>query len=383
MDLLLHIRDHLLLAGAALAAALAVAVPIGGALARACLARSAWLSAIGTARVIPSLAVLALMLPLIGIGFAPAFVALTLLAIPPIAINTDLGLRGVPPAMREAARGLGMSERQIRMRVDWPLALPVVFSGIRIATVEVIASASLAGFIGGGGLGEYIINALAANQMGQLLEGAGSVAVLALLAAGTLGASALVAGCNRPATNAVAIGSKDFTEELILGEMYAQILEKHGLAVSRKLNLGGTQVAMEALLRGDIDLYPEYTGTGLITELKLKPRGDAGSIYRTVKSEYERRYHLIWLDPAPMNETQALAMTQAGSAKYGVRTLSDLAKAAPQLRLGAIPEFTTREDALPGLQHADGRFQFKSVKLFDIGLKYKALETGQVDVVVP
>ena len=188
MDLLIHVRDHLLLAGAALAAALAVAVPIGAALARAGLARSAWLSAIGTARVIPSLAVLALMLPLIGIGFAPAFVALTLLAIPPIAINTDLGLRGVPAAMREAARGLGMSERQIRMRVDWPLALPVVFSGIRIAAVEVIASASLAGFIGGGGLGEYIINALAANQMGQLLEGAGSVAVLALLADAILGA---------------------------------------------------------------------------------------------------------------------------------------------------------------------------------------------------
>ena len=189
MDLLIHVRDHLLLAGAALAAALALAVPIGAALARAGLARSAWLSAIGTARVIPSLAVLALMLPLIGIGFAPAFVALTLLAIPPIAINTDLGLRGVPAAMREAARGLGMSERQIRMRVDWPLALPVVFSGVRIATVEVIASASLAGFIGGGGLGEYIINALAANQMRQLLEGAGSVAVLALLADAILGAT--------------------------------------------------------------------------------------------------------------------------------------------------------------------------------------------------
>jgi len=188
MDLLIHVRDHLLLAGAALAAALAVAVPIGAALARAGLARSAWLSAIGTARVIPSLAVLALMLPLIGIGFAPAFVALTLLAIPPIAINTDLGLRGVPAAMREAARGLGMSERQIRMRVDWPLALPVVFSGVRIATVEVIASASLAGFIGGGGLGEYIINALAANQMGQLLEGSASVAFLALLADALLGA---------------------------------------------------------------------------------------------------------------------------------------------------------------------------------------------------
>jgi osmoprotectant transport system permease protein len=188
MDLLIHVRDHVLLAGSALGAALLVAVPIGAAFARAGLARSAWLSAIGTARVIPSLAVLALMLPLIGIGFAPSFVALTLLAIPPIAINTDLGLRGIPAALREAARGLGMTERQIRIRVDWPLALPVVFSGLRTATVEVIASATLAGFIGGGGLGEYVINALAANQRGELFEGAVSVAVLALLADAVLGA---------------------------------------------------------------------------------------------------------------------------------------------------------------------------------------------------
>jgi osmoprotectant transport system permease protein len=144
MDFLLHVRDHLILAGSALAAALAIAVPAGAAFARTRGPRDAWLAAIGTARVVPSLAVLALMLPLIGIGFAPAFVALTLLAIPPIAINVDAGLRSVSPALREAARGLGMSERQIRNRVDWPLAMPVAFAGIRTATVEVIASASAA-----------------------------------------------------------------------------------------------------------------------------------------------------------------------------------------------------------------------------------------------
>ena len=122
------------------------------------------------------------MLPLIGIGFWPALVALTLLALPPIAINTELGLRGVPPALTEAARGLGMSERQIRRRVSWPLALPVVFSGIKTATVEVIASATLAAFIGGGGLGEYIVNGLASGDTGQLLEGAIAVGALALAA---------------------------------------------------------------------------------------------------------------------------------------------------------------------------------------------------------
>jgi osmoprotectant transport system substrate-binding protein len=139
---------------------------------------------------------------------------------------------------------------------------------------------------------------------------------------------------------------------------------------------------MEARRRGDIDLYPEYTGTALITILNDKAMRDEAAIYATVKREYAQRYALVWLDPAPMNDTQALAMTQAGSEKYGVRTLSQLAVAAPQLRLGAIPEFTTREDALPGLQHAYSGFHFKEIKLFDIGLKYKALESGNVDVVV-
>jgi len=138
--------------------------------------------------VVPSLAVLALMLPLVGVGFAPALVALVLLAIPPIAINTDLGLRGVPAATVDAARGLGMNRRQIRARVEWPLALPVVFAGVRTATVEVIASATLAAFIGGGGLGEYIINGFASGDVPQQLEGAVSVAVLALGADALLGA---------------------------------------------------------------------------------------------------------------------------------------------------------------------------------------------------
>jgi len=199
-DLLLHVRDHLTLAGAALAIALLVGVPAGSALARARASRELGLGAINTARVVPSLAVLALMLPLLGIGFWPALVALALLAIPPIAINTDLGLRGVPAATRDAARGLGMNERQIRARVDWPLALPVVFSGIKTATVEVIASATLAAFIGGGGLGEYIVNGLAAGDYAQLLEGAVSVALLALGADALLGAieARLSARVSRP-----------------------------------------------------------------------------------------------------------------------------------------------------------------------------------------
>jgi osmoprotectant transport system substrate-binding protein len=207
---------------------------------------------------------------------------------------------------------------------------------------------------------------------------------LAALASAPLGASMWLAGCAGGGSGgaSVAVGSKDFTEELIVGEMYAQLLEKNGLAVSRKLNLGGTNVAMEALTRGDIDLYPEYTGTALLNVLKLPPGGSAASIYATVKAAYEKRYGLTWLAPAPFNDSQALATTQAIATRYKLTTLDDLAKAAPQLRLGSIPEFSKRADGLPGLQKAYGGFQFKSVRLFDIGLKYQALASGQVDVVV-
>ncbi len=199
-----------------------------------------------------------------------------------------------------------------------------------------------------------------------------------------IGATASLAACGGGADgkHPIAVGSKDFTEELILAEMYALILEQNGFTVTRKLNLGGTQVAMAALQRGDIDLYPEYTGTALLTQLKVTPSKDAAANYETVKAYYDSHYKLTWLDAAPFNDTQALATTQAISRKYGIKTLSDLSKAAPQLRLGAIPEFVKRADALPGLRKAYGGFAFKDIKIFTIGLKYKALASGNVDVVV-
>lgn len=170
------------LCAAALVIALVAGIAAGSFVARAGRGREAALAAINLGRVVPSLAVLALMIPLIGVGFAPALVALVLLAIPPIAINTDLGLRGVPADAVDAATGMGMTAAQIRRRVVWPQALPVVFSGVRIATVEVIASATLAAFIGGGGLGELIVNGLATNDVPMLLEGAVAVGLLALAA---------------------------------------------------------------------------------------------------------------------------------------------------------------------------------------------------------
>lgn len=189
-DFLAHVATHLALAGAALAIALAVGLPLGAWTARRRELRGVSLGAVNVIRVVPSLAVLTLALPYLGLGFRPALVALAVLAIPPIVVNTDLGLRAVAGSVVEAARAMGMTAAQIRRRVEWPLALPIVLSGVRTATVEVIASATLAAFIGGGGLGEYIVNGLADNDTGLLLEGGLSVAALALAAEYGLGALA-------------------------------------------------------------------------------------------------------------------------------------------------------------------------------------------------
>lgn len=179
-------RAHVALSAAALALAAAVCIPLGIWTSRH---RSgpAVIAAANTVGVLPSLAVLTLMLPLFGLGFAPALVALTLLAFPPILINTDLGYRGVQPALVEAAAGMGMRSTQILRRIETPLAADVIVAGLRTATVNVIASATLAAFIGGGGLGEFIIDGLATNDMAELLVGAAAVAALALAAEAAFG----------------------------------------------------------------------------------------------------------------------------------------------------------------------------------------------------
>jgi osmoprotectant transport system substrate-binding protein len=197
-----------------------------------------------------------------------------------------------------------------------------------------------------------------------------------------LATAPLVASCGRGSSDSVTVGSKNFTEELILGELYAQVLEHAGIAVTRKLNLGTTDIAMAALKRGEIDLYPEYTGTALLNVLKLPPDGDAKRVYRNVKAAYEKQFALIWLAPAPMNDTQALATTQAIAGREAISKLSDLAPKAGELRLGAVPEFLKRADGLPGLQKRYGGFHFKQVKIVDNGLKYQALEHGDVDVIL-
>jgi osmoprotectant transport system permease protein len=177
-----HVRTYLALAIAALSLGCALGIPLGILSAHVTAARTPVLTLVNIGRVVPSLAVLTFMLPLLGVGFVPALAALALLAIPPIAINCDLAFRGVAPAAIDAARGMGMTGAQIFARVEWPLAFPLVFSGVRTAATEIIASAVLAAFIGAGGLGEYVTTGLQANDSTYLWTGVVAIAVIALLA---------------------------------------------------------------------------------------------------------------------------------------------------------------------------------------------------------
>ncbi|NGQ93941.1 glycine/betaine ABC transporter substrate-binding protein [Brevibacillus sp. SYP-B805] len=180
----------------------------------------------------------------------------------------------------------------------------------------------------------------------------------------------------------ITVGSKNFTESLILGEMYSLALEQAGYQVERKLNLGGTMVAHEALKNGEIDMYPEYTGTGLINILQQSPKSDPKEVYNIVAQNYKEKFHLVWLEPTNINDSQGLVTTRKVAEKYNLYTISKLAELAPQLRLAAVPEFEEREDGLKGLQKHYGGMNFNSVKLYDYGVKYRVILNDEADVTV-
>ncbi|HZZ64629.1 MAG TPA: glycine betaine ABC transporter substrate-binding protein [Candidatus Baltobacteraceae bacterium] len=195
-----------------------------------------------------------------------------------------------------------------------------------------------------------------------------------------IGAALTLPSCGGGDRNVLKAGSKNFGENIIVAEIYAAALERAGLHVERRMNLGSTQIATEAMVRGDIDLYPEYTGTGLIDVLHHTPVRSASEVYAIVKREYARRYGITWLAPSPVNDSQALAVTASLAEKMQLRTLSRCAVLASGLSLAAIPEFVSRADALPGLQRFYGGFHFKSVRTYAIGLQYDALTRGDADV---
>lgn len=205
--------------------------------------------------------------------------------------------------------------------------------------------------------------------------------MITLKALGAAAAAIILTGLAAPAgAQTVKIGSKNFTEQYVLAEIYAAALENAGMKVTRKINLGGTLIAHQALTAGEIDLYPEYTGTALISVVKGKIQSDPTAVYNEVKDFYEKNFKITWLKPDAINNGYALLVRPDTAATYKLKTLSDLGKAASNLVLGAGPEFSERADGLPGLKATYGA-EFKEFRQFaKLGLRYDALAAKQIDV---
>jgi osmoprotectant transport system permease protein len=361
------------------------------------------------AQTIPSLALFGFLLPLPfigGIGPRTALVTLTIYAFLPIVRTTVGGLRAVDRSMIDAGVAMGMTPRQLLWLVELPLAMPSVLAGLRVATVIGVGTATIAAAIGAGGLGEYIFRGLSMVDSTTILAGAIPAAVLALVADGglaalehrmrhrrtSLGVTAAVGvmtllivtvlpwAVTIGASSAVVVGSKNFTEQVVLGELLAQAIEAEGVPVIRKLNLGGTFICDRALRSGDIDVYVEYTGTAVTAVFHETVAHDPRQAFQQARELYARGA-ISALDPLGFNNTFAILVRTSDARRLGLRSIEDLRNPAVGWTPGFGYEFLERADGYPGLIRTYGLQFGHAPRAMDLSLIYKALADGQVDVI--
>lgn len=407
--------EHLLMVLIATAAAAIVGIPTGVLLTRRPRLSKGVLAVASILQTIPSLALFGFLIPLLGsygIGRTPAIIALFLYSLLPIIRNTFTGINGVDPAVREAARGMGMTDWQMLTQVELPLAMGVIIAGVRVATVIAVGTATIAAAIGAGGLGTYIFRGLRTLDRTLILAGAVPAAIMALGADFTLGwiekrlapgaqqrsgkAKWLVLATGLAAALAIAlfyftsgtsssgrivVASKDFTESRILAELVAQAIEsKTGIEVERRFELSG-DVLHSAMLSGQIDAYVEYTGTAFTAILKHKPITDPRAVYDQVKQEYQSQFNLEWLDPLGFNNTFAILVRGDDARRLNLKTVSDAARYAHEWRAGFGQDFMSRADGYPGFAQVYGLKFSEPPREMDLSLTYQALANHQVDLI--
>lgn len=202
---------------------------------------------------------------------------------------------------------------------------------------------------------------------------------LALSACGRNDAGAPQANQAAKKNVTIRVGTKDFTENLIVGEIYALALEDAGFTVKRVPSIAGSLIH-SSLVNKEIDLYPEYTGTGLLTVLGMPMMTDPQAVYNTVKAEYDKRFQMTWLNYAEANDGQGLVIRTDVAQRLGIKTISDLQAHASEIRFASQGEFNQREDGIPGLEKVYGTLDWKSSKVYDNALKYEVLAKGEADV---
>jgi osmoprotectant transport system permease protein len=418
-ELLQLVMQHIFLVFIAIVAAVLIGVPTGIALTRYRALRGPVLGVANVMQTVPSLALFGFLIPLPfigGIGARTALVALVLYSLLPIIRNTVTGILGVEPSVREAAVAMGMTDGQILRQVELPLAMGVIVTGIRVATVIAVGVTTIAAAVGAGGLGVYIFRGLRQYDNNLLLAGALSAALLSLAADFLLGlverrfsveakhrltatgkarialaAFALllvIVGVvfwrnnKEMASSAqarVVVGSKDFTESALLAEIVAQMLEARGVSVERRFELGGN-LPHEAMVSGTLDLYPEYTGTCFTAILHHAPISDPRAVYEQVKQEYANNFKVEVSRPLGFENTFAILVRGADARQLNLKTISDAAPHAPRWRAGFGQDFMSRADGYPGFSKAYG-LKFKELREMDLSLTYIALSSNQVDLI--
>ncbi len=388
--------EHLVIVGVSILIAAAIGLPLGVFMTRKPGLSRPILTFANVVQTIPSLALFGFLIPIPfigGIGVRTAIVALVLYSLLPIIRNTFIGISGVDPAIREAGRGMGMTGGQLLWKVEIPLAMGVIFAGVRVATVIGVGVATIAAAVGAGGLGMFIFRGVSMVDSRLILAGAIPAAALALIADFGLGAIekrfskllclllvvVTVCSCS---PERIVVGSKNFTEQVILGEMLAQQIErKTGLQVDRRLNLGGTLVCHQALTAGQIDTYVEYTGTGLTAILKEPTSNDSTHVYDAVKAAYKSRFGIDWTQPLGFNNTFAVIVRKADAERLSLKTISDAAPHTANWTAGFGYEFIERGDGYPGLAKAYNLRFSNPPRIMDLGLSYRALADHQVDFI--
>ncbi|MBC8030965.1 MAG: ABC transporter permease subunit [Pyrinomonadaceae bacterium] len=422
-ELLTLLRQHLWLVFVSTLIAVVIGIPTGILLTRKQSLRGPVLGVANVMQTIPSLALFGFLIPLPfigGIGARTAIVALVLYALMPIMRNTVTGILGVDRNVREAAVAMGMTDRQILWQVELPLAMSVILTGVRVAMVIAVGVTTIAAEVGAGGLGVYIIRGLRQYDNNLLLAGAVPAALMALAADFSLGlleqrfsvetkankrrralfsriglaAIALVIllaaygawRASRSQSQSIAgaphvvVASKDFTESVLLAEIVAQMLEARGVAVARKFELGGN-LPHDALVAGQIDLYPEYTGTAYTAILKHPPVTDPRVVYEQVKQEYAEEFKLAVSEPLGFENTFAILVRGAEARRLGLKTISDAAPHARGWRAGFGQDFMSRADGYPGFSKAYGLRFAEQPREMNLSLTYIALSTGKVDLI--
>lgn len=359
---------------------------------------------------IPSIALLGFFITITGVGNTTALIALIIYALLPIIRSTYTGIVNINPLIIEASEGMGSTKLQQLFKVKLPLALPVLMSGIRNMVTMTIALAGIASFVGAGGLGVAIYRGITTNNSAMTFLGSLLIAILALIFDFILGLiekrltnhkrvkykinpKLIILGLfivifgayfslNSKKNKTINIATKPMTEGYILGQMLTELIEQD---TDLKVNItngvgGGTSNIHPAIVKGEFDLYPEYTGTSWEAVLKKEGSYDE-SKFNELEKEYKEKYNLEWGNLYGFNNTYGLAVNKDIAEKYNLKTYSDLAKLSNELIFGAEYDFFEREDGYKELQKVYN-MNFKKQIDMDIGLKYQAMKDKKIDVMV-